>query len=29
LHRIEAACIPDNERSQRLLEKVGFRREGY
>jgi len=29
LHRIEAACIPDNSRSQRLLEKVGFRREGY
>jgi len=29
LHRIEAACIPDNERSQRLLEKVGFQREGY
>lgn len=29
LHRIEAACIPDNQRSQRLLEKAGFRREGY
>ena len=29
LHRIEAACIPDNSRSQRLLEKVGFQREGY
>jgi ribosomal-protein-alanine N-acetyltransferase len=29
LHRIEAACIPDNSRSQRLLEAVGFRREGY
>lgn len=29
LHRIEAACIPNNERSQRLLEKAGFRREGY
>ncbi|MCY0094180.1 GNAT family N-acetyltransferase [Hoeflea ulvae] len=29
LHRIEAACIPDNARSQRLLENVGFRREGY
>ncbi len=29
LHRIEAACIPDNARSLRLLEKVGFRREGY
>lgn len=29
LHRIEAACIPDSERSIRLLEKAGFRREGY
>ncbi|OLP58794.1 GNAT family N-acetyltransferase [Xaviernesmea oryzae] len=29
LHRIEAACIPENERSVRLLEKAGFRREGY
>lgn len=29
LHRIEAACIPDNQRSQRLLEKAGFRQEGY
>lgn len=29
LHRIEAACIPDNERSLYLLEKVGFQREGY
>ncbi|MCX8996394.1 GNAT family N-acetyltransferase [Rhizobiaceae bacterium BDR2-2] len=28
LHRIEAACIPDNERSIRLLEKSGFEREG-
>jgi ribosomal-protein-alanine N-acetyltransferase len=28
LHRIEAACIPDNHRSLRLLEKAGFRREG-
>jgi [ribosomal protein S5]-alanine N-acetyltransferase len=28
LHRIEAACIPDNLRSMRLLEKAGFRREG-
>lgn len=29
LHRIEAACIPDNDRSIRLLEKAGFEREGY
>ncbi|TPW28695.1 GNAT family N-acetyltransferase [Pararhizobium mangrovi] len=29
LHRIEAACIPDNARSIGLLEKVGFGREGY
>jgi len=29
LHRIEAACIPENERSMRLLEKAGFQREGY
>ncbi|WP_337266317.1 GNAT family N-acetyltransferase [Oryzifoliimicrobium ureilyticus] len=29
LHRIEAACIPDNARSVRLLEKAGFQREGY
>lgn len=29
LHRIEAACIPDNQRSIRLLEKAGFRQEGY
>ncbi|WP_139973596.1 MULTISPECIES: GNAT family N-acetyltransferase [Brucella/Ochrobactrum group] len=28
LHRIEAACIPHNERSIRLLEKAGFEREG-
>jgi ribosomal-protein-alanine N-acetyltransferase len=29
LHRLEAACIPTNEPSVRLLEKTGFRREGY
>ena len=29
LHRIEAASNPDNTRSIRLLEKVGFRQEGY
>ncbi|MEJ6781238.1 GNAT family N-acetyltransferase [Aminobacter sp. Piv2-1] len=28
LHRIEAACIPENTRSVRVLEKAGFRREG-
>lgn len=28
LHRIEAACIPDNRRSVRVLEKAGFTREG-
>ncbi len=28
LHRVEAACIPSNEPSRSLLEKVGFRREG-
>ena len=29
LHRVEAACIPSNIASIRLLEKSGFRREGY
>ena len=29
LHRLEAACIPTNAASVRLLEKTGFRREGY
>ena len=29
LHRLEAACIPDNAASIALLEKTGFRREGY
>ena len=28
LHRLEASCLPENERSIRLLEKVGFCREG-
>jgi ribosomal-protein-alanine N-acetyltransferase len=29
LHRVEAACLPDNDASQRLLLKSGFREEGY
>jgi ribosomal-protein-alanine N-acetyltransferase len=29
LHRIEAACIPANIASVRLLEKTGFKREGF
>ena len=29
LHRIEAACIPANTASIRLLEKTGFKREGF
>lgn len=29
LHRIEAACVPNNEASKTLLEKVGFTQEGY
>jgi [ribosomal protein S5]-alanine N-acetyltransferase len=29
LHRLEAACIPENSASVRLLEKTGFVREGY
>jgi ribosomal-protein-alanine N-acetyltransferase len=29
LHRLEAACIPANAASIRLLEKTGFTREGY
>lgn len=28
LHRLEAACIPQNTRSIRVLEKAGFEREG-
>jgi [ribosomal protein S5]-alanine N-acetyltransferase len=28
LHRLEAACIPENERSVRLLKKAGFELEG-
>ncbi|MGX1787728.1 GNAT family N-acetyltransferase [Bosea sp. NPDC055332] len=28
LHRVEAACLPHNEPSRRLLERVGFAREG-
>lgn len=29
LHRIEAACLPHNEASRRLLFKAGFREEGF
>ena len=29
LHRVEAACIPTNVPSIRLLERCGFSREGY
>jgi ribosomal-protein-alanine N-acetyltransferase len=29
LHRVEAACIPSNTASIRLLERCGFLREGY
>lgn len=28
-HRVEAACLPHNEASRALLERLGFRREGY
>lgn len=28
LHRVEAACLPNNLPSRRLLERVGFRQEG-
>jgi len=29
LNRVEAACLPNNEASQRLLRRVGFREEGF
>ncbi len=29
LHRMEAACLPHNQASRRLLAKLGFREEGY
>lgn len=29
LHRLEAACLPHNEPSRRLLNKAGFSEEGY
>jgi len=29
LHRLEAACLPTNQPSRGLLEKIGFRKEGY
>jgi [ribosomal protein S5]-alanine N-acetyltransferase len=29
LHRVEAACLPENTASRRLLRKFGFREEGY
>ena len=29
LHRVEAACLPSNEPSQRLLRSAGFTQEGY
>ncbi|WP_395665182.1 GNAT family N-acetyltransferase [Methylocella sp.] len=29
LHRVEASCLPHNGPSTRLLERVGFTREGY
>jgi ribosomal-protein-alanine N-acetyltransferase len=29
VHRVEAACLPHNTASERLLERVGFQREGY
>jgi [ribosomal protein S5]-alanine N-acetyltransferase len=29
LHRVEAACIPENEPSRKVLEKFGFRQVGF
>jgi ribosomal-protein-alanine N-acetyltransferase len=29
LHRLEAACLPTNEASRRVLERVGFKYEGF
>ena len=29
LHRLEAVCLPNNQASQGLLERLGFSREGY
>jgi ribosomal-protein-alanine N-acetyltransferase len=29
LHRVEAACLPDNAPSRRLLQRCGFHEEGY
>ncbi|MEG6508750.1 GNAT family protein [Methyloligella sp. 2.7D] len=29
LHRLEAACLPNNTPSKRLLEKTGFKQEGF
>jgi len=29
LHRVEAACVPENLASLRVLERCGFQREGY
>ncbi|MFN0043790.1 MAG: GNAT family N-acetyltransferase [Alphaproteobacteria bacterium] len=29
LHRLEAACLPANEASRRVLQKCGFQQEGY
>lgn len=29
LHRVEAACIPENTRSIQLLQSIGFQKEGF